>query len=198
MSNWNSVWARESEKMKSGELISGALASVFAELDEHERPIPLAGLQSWMERCPLEVEDIRRFSRFSPERYVRNLMWQSVCYQALVLCWRSGQRSPIHDHVGSACVVRVMEGRAIETVFQRAANGMIFAASSRELVPGQICASEDNDIHQLSNLQASGDLITLHLYSPPLLFMNNYSLIDAGVSRFLDPINDEFVSGAGI
>jgi cysteine dioxygenase len=178
--------------------MSLTLASVFAELDRYERPIPLANLQSWMERCPLGANDVRRFSRFSPERYVRNLMWQSACYQALVLCWRSGQRSPIHDHTGSACVVRVIEGRAIETIFQRAPNGMIFAATSSELIPGQICASEDDDIHQLSNLQAVDDLITLHVYSPPLLIMNNYSLIDASVGRFLDPINDEFVSGAGI
>jgi len=178
--------------------MSSTLISVFDELDRYDRPIPLAQLQSWMERCPLDLHDIRRFSRFSPDRYVRNLMWQSTCYQALVLCWRSGQRSPIHDHVGSACVVRVVEGRAIETIFHRAANGMIFAASSHELVAGQICASEDSDIHQISNLQASADLVTLHLYSPPLLSMNTYSLIDAGVSRFLDPINDEFVSGAGI
>ena len=174
------------------------LASIFAELDQHQGPIPLADLESWMSGCTLRSSSIRSFTRFSDERYVRNLMWQSPHYQALVLCWRSGQRSPIHDHVGSACVVRVFEGIAMETVFQRAANGMIYATASRELLPGQVTASEDSDIHQMSNLQAYDDLVTLHVYSPPLLYMNTYSLTDIHVRRFLDPINDEFVSGAGI
>jgi hypothetical protein len=44
---------------------------------------------------------------------------------------------------------------------------------------------------------AAADLITLHVYSPPLP-MNAYSLLDARVSRFIDPINDEFLAGAGI
>jgi cysteine dioxygenase len=174
------------------------LASVFSELDEHRQPIPLRNLESWMSRCALAVEDIRPYTRFSSDRYLRNLMWQSPYYQALVLCWRSGQRSPIHDHTGSACVVRVIEGQAIETLFERAPNGMIYSASSRELQPNQICASEDSDIHQMSNLQVDDDLVTLHLYSPPLIYMNTYSLHDARVRRFMDPINDEFVSGAGI
>ena len=51
----------------------------------------------------------------------------------------------------------------------------------------------------MSNLQRDGaDLVTFHIYSPPLLWMNMYSLLDDSVSRFFDPVNDEFVSGAGI
>jgi hypothetical protein len=76
---------------------------------------------------------------------------------------------------------------------------MIYPTSTRELRPGSILASADADIHQLSNLQAGrAGLITLHVYSPPLLSMNSYTLLDATVSRFVDPVNDEFLGGAGI
>lgn len=76
---------------------------------------------------------------------------------------------------------------------------MIFATDSRSLAAGETCASQDADIHQISNLQADeADLVPLHIYSPPLLAMNVYSLVEGGVSRFVDPINDEFVGGAGI
>ena len=35
----------------------------------------------------------------------------------------------------------------------------------------------DDDIHQVSNLQAdNADLITLHIYTPPLLRMGVYSI----------------------
>ena len=43
------------------------------------------------------------------------------------LCWRNGQRSPIHNHRGSNCGVKVLRGVATETTFARAANGMIYA-----------------------------------------------------------------------
>src|SRR5439155_1043142 len=110
---------------------------------------------------------------FSAERYVRNRLHDGPAYQALVLCWRNGQRSPIHNHRGSRCGVKVLRGVAVETVFAPAPNGMVYATGSRELRTGHICASSDEDIHQISNLQGGGaDLITLHLYSPPLLRMD--------------------------
>jgi cysteine dioxygenase len=120
-------------------------------------------------------------------------------YHALIICWRGGQRSPIHDHVGSNCAVKVLRGVATETIFERGPNGMIYATGSRILNAGEVCASADSDIHQVSNLEANeNDLITLHLYSPPLISMNVYSLIGSGIRKFLDPINEDFSAGSGI
>ncbi len=40
---------------------------------------------------------------------------------------------------------------------------------------GYVCAAEDSDIHQVANMQAAGkDLVTLHIYSPPIVRMNTY------------------------
>jgi cysteine dioxygenase len=175
------------------------LSELLAELDRRSGRISVLALVRLLQRASIEYDDVRRFVRFQPERYLRNLMHQGPASQALVLCWRNGQRSPIHDHRGSSCAVKVMQGVATETVFDRAPNGMVYPVSTRTLERGSICASEDADIHQLSNLQAEGkDLVTLHLYSPPLLVMNMYSLLDEAVSRYEDPINEEFISGSGI
>src|SRR5262249_41131889 len=39
--------------------------------------------------------------------------------------------------------------------------------------------NEDGDMHQVSNLQAgNAELITLHVYAPPLLRMGTYSIMD--------------------
>lgn len=171
----------------------------FEELDAFACRIPLLELEAWLGHCDLCFDDVRAFVKFHPDRYLRNLMCGGPAYQALVLCWKNGQRSPIHDHTGSSCCVKVLKGEATETFFQRAPNGMIYASGSRVLREGAMCGSQDDDIHQMSNLQAGGaELVTLHVYSPPLLAMNVYSLLDASVSRFIDPINDEFVGGAGI
>jgi cysteine dioxygenase len=176
-----------------------AAVEALLELDQYASRIPLAALESWLARTTVTVDTVRPFLQFSADHYVRNLMYAGPSYQALVLCWQSGQRSPIHDHRGSSCAVKIISGVATETTFARAANGMIYASGSRQLGAGESCASQDADVHQISNLQPEGaDLVTLHIYSPALYRMNMYSLVDAKVTQFFDPVNEEFFSGAGI
>lgn len=171
---------------------------LFQPLDRIKNRLPLGTLRSWCQQTPLAYEDFADYVRFHPDRYQRNLVHSGPTYHVLLLCWRSGQRSPIHDHEGSACLVKVLRGQATETRFARAANGMIYPVGSRTLAEGNITFSADAEVHQVSNLQAEEDLVTLHVYSPPLRYMNVYSLLDGSVSRQLDPINEELVGGAGI
>ena len=175
-----------------------ALNDWFAQLDRFEERIPLGVLIRGLKRVRLERAMLEPFVQFSPERYRRNLMHAGPAYHALVLCWRNGQRSPIHDHRGSACAVRVIHGDATETVFQVTEEGHLFPVRTRKMSEGFICATEDMDIHQISNLQpGKADLVTLHLYSPPLLIMGQYSLTDPIVREFNDEIH-VFAEGAGI
>jgi cysteine dioxygenase len=168
-------------------------------LERFTSRIDLPELERWLAATSVTFDDVKPFLRFHPDRYVRNLMHAGPAYQALVLCWRSGQRSPIHDHQGSSCAVKVLRGIATETQFEKTAAGLVYAVGSRQLATGSSCATQDDDIHQMSNLQPAGeDLVTLHIYSPPLLTMNMFSILDAKVTQFFDPINDEFVGGAGI
>ena len=84
-----------------------------------------------------------------------------------------------------------------ETLFEFAPNGHVKASFSRDLEPGQVVGSEDTDMHQISNLQAGdADLITLHVYTPPLLVMGTYSLSDR--KRGEEPMFLEFSDAAGI
>jgi cysteine dioxygenase len=179
--------------------VKSLLDDVFADFARCPDGIPADRLRRWIETCSITLQDVLGFCRFHPERYVRNLVRAEPAYHALILCWRNGHRSPIHDHTGSRCAVKVLAGEAIETRFELAPNGMVYATGSSVLRHGTTCYSEDADIHQVSNLQAGGaDLVTLHVYSPPLLKMNAYSLHGHDVREFFDPVNDEFVSGAGI
>lgn len=174
------------------------LAALFAELDALPGPPSLAVLCDRLKRLSIGYADYEHVAHFSANNYQRNLLHKGPHYHALILCWLNGQRSPIHDHRGSACGVRVLEGVATETVFDRLPNGYIRAERSRELHEGQICGSYDADIHQVSNLQnGDGRLITLHVYTPPLINMRTYRIEDNRVSEFMDPIL-EFAYGAGI
>ena len=174
------------------------LAQWFAELDGHREPIPLAVLTRGIQRLRVDPEAIRPFLVFSPERYRRNLMHAGPRYHALILCWRSGQSSPVHDHRGSACAVRVISGRATETVFEMTEEGRVFPVRTRTLSAGFTCATQDLDIHRIANGQPVGnDLVTLHLYSPPLLVMGQYSLYDYSKLEFRDEVYS-LVGGEGI
>lgn len=171
----------------------------FTELDGIDEQLPVQTILRWLVESQLAISDLANFLVFRRDRYVRNLVHVGPHYQCLVLCWRNGQRSPIHNHRGSHCGVKVLAGLATETFFTRAANGMIVPERTRHLLPEHISASSDDDIHQVSNLQSGGaDLITLHIYSPPLLRMEVFSLETADIKNWDAPINETFVLGGGI
>lgn len=119
--------------------------------------------------------DIQPFCIFGARGYKRNTISASPWYELLALCWRSGQCSTIHDHNGSSCAFKVIEGQGTEIRFNTTPSGLICPAMSTPMDPGYICAAEDADIHQVANMQAPGkDLITLHMYSPPIKRMTTY------------------------
>lgn len=174
------------------------LHELFVDLDRHRERVPLDELVAALRDTEIDLDELRPYARFGTDRYQRNLVHAGPGYQALLLCWRSGQRSPIHDHHGSSCAVRVLEGTLVETIFDRNTEGLVYATTSHELGEGEVCGSEDSDIHQVSNLQPAGrDLITLHIYSPPLLTMGVYSLTEPNAREEVDPIF-EFAMGSGI
>jgi len=71
----------------------------------------------------------------------------------------------------------VLAGVATEIGYRKTPAGPLEVIRRRELPAGAICATEDEDIHEMANLQQDGsDLVTLHIYSPPLLVMRNFSL----------------------
>jgi cysteine dioxygenase len=172
--------------------------STFLDLmDRHPERVPLDELTTLLRDLEIGIGDVEHVMEFSDSTYRRNLLHRGPGYQALVLCWKPGQRSPIHDHAGSSCGVVVLRGTMTETVFKRGASGMLMAVRSHELAAGGVCGSQDADIHQVSNLSKIEPLVTLHIYSPALDRMGTYSLTEAKVTVLEDPVY-EFAQGAGI
>lgn len=177
---------------------TGPLAPLCAYLDSLTGRATVAELKAQLHSPAVTVDDVAEFAQFSQDRYLRTLVCQGEHYHLLVLCWRSGQRSPIHDHAGSTCGLRILRGTATETVFERSPSGLIKPACSKDYRQGTVSVSADNYIHQVSNLQAQGeDLVTLHVYSPPLLRMATYSLTEPTIGEFR-PMVLEHVLGSGI
>jgi cysteine dioxygenase len=174
------------------------LAAFLDALNRYSERVPLVDLTRLLAGLSIELGDVHETLGFGKQTYQRNLLHAGHAYHALLLCWRAGQRSPIHDHRESSCGVRVLHGVATETTFAQTPEGLVYATASRQLAAGTVCGSQDSDIHQMSNLQPPGrDLVTLHIYSPPLLTMGKYSLTEPLITEFSDPVI-EFALGGGI
>ena len=67
----------------------------------------------------------------------------------------------------------ILEGESTETVYELNEKGQAFPVSKRVYRPGEVCAADEPDIHRVSN-DGDGELINLHVYTPPLHAFNVY------------------------
>jgi cysteine dioxygenase len=151
------------------------LAELIGYLDSIDHRADLQTLQRLLEKLDVSRCDIASTCIFGVKGYRRNCISRSEWYELLACCWHSGDRTPIHDHRGVSCAFKVIEGEGTEIRFKETPCGLICPTTSVTMPTGYICAADDADIHQVANMQAKGtDLITLHIYSPPIRKMNTY------------------------
>lgn len=136
-------------------------------------PADLDKLEELLRHANVTREDMVVACKFNDVSYARNMLAKSNWYQLLVICWRYGQSSPIHDHYGSSCGVRVIDGVATETHYLESRPGFVQPTDTIHYQKDEVCVTSGGDIHLITNEQPKQDLITLHLYSPPLQ-MNFY------------------------
>lgn len=179
-------------------LLPQSLLPLTAYLDSLTQRASVSKLRELLEDMDISCEQLSKFTQFNDTCYQRNLICEGPFYHLLAICWRSGQRSPIHNHAYSTCGLLVLEGVATETIFEHTPCGQVKAVFSHDLHTGHVCASQDADTHQVSNLQETGcDLVTLHIYSPPLLSMQMFS-ITGEESGVFTPMVAVHADGSGI
>lgn len=172
------------------------LARLVEYLDSLRARATVEDLRRRMENLDIALEDVRDYVRFGEVNYLRNLVCDGPWYHMLVICWRSGQRSPIHNHAQSTCGLKVLAGVATETKFEVSPCGLVKAVASNDMHTNELVVSKDADIHQVSNLQGEGeDLVTLHIYSPPLLRMDTFSLTEKTIGEYRPMVLQDCGSG---
>ena len=155
-------------------------------LQSYNERVDLDDLKSRLDDESISAELLSQYIQFSDERYSRNLLAHGPQFYALVLCWKPGQASPIHDHKGASCGVRVIQGTATETSFRWQGDTLVKDAVT-SMSAGEVCGSFDDDIHEIRN-NGSENLVTLHVYSPYLDNINLYDLESGKVTVFSDPL----------
>ena len=152
----------------------------------HQERIDLDELKSRLDDDSITAELLAEHIHFNDERYSRNLLAYGPQFYALVLCWQPGQASPIHDHKGASCGVRVIAGVATETSFGWQ-DGKLVERSVTSMSAGEVCGSFDDDIHEIRN-NGDSNLVTLHIYSPYLDNINLYDRDTGAITVFSDPM----------
>jgi cysteine dioxygenase len=141
--------------------------------------LPPAQLSELLTRLQVAPDDLTPWIHFDPHKYARNRVALFSNVEVLVMCWRSGQLTPLHDHKGSACGVRVISGIASEISYKRSNCGALVPVSTVRNFQGDVLSSFDSDIHQVGNLESHEvNLITLHCYSPALTQMQLFKSAD--------------------
>jgi cysteine dioxygenase len=126
------------------------------------------------------------YQNFRDDRYTRSLVHRSDLFDVMVLCWRPGQATPVHNHSGQRGWVRVLRGAIEETTYRSSHEGdadlsiieiddegvghNVFLEELGQGVlaagPGVVTADRTRAIHRIGN-PAREDTVTLHVYSRP-------------------------------
>jgi len=143
-----------------------------------QKAIPsLPDLYALVERTKISVDDLQPYLGFKAGNYCRHRVMRNEHVEMLVLCWRPGHKTPIHDHNGSHGAVKVHEGVLWETIFAYDKDKGLCYQTGRECQVGEVTGAGVPDIHQLGNPEVSGqDLITIHIYAPPLGVLKTYKV----------------------
>jgi predicted metal-dependent enzyme (double-stranded beta helix superfamily) len=142
----------------------------------------------WAGRLHLSDALVGGSVAFTRDGYARNLVCRTPSFELLVLCWRPGQESTIHDHAGALNAIRVYSGELTSRTFTRTSGASSgdgpVAQQGEERVPADshMVGLDRNGIHQLANTSGD-DLVTVHVYAPALMELNVYSTTSALVER---------------
>ena len=137
----------------------------------------------------LDIRDdlIRDHIYFSAGSYTRNLVCRTPRFDMLVLCWRPGHVTTIHDHCGSLNATRVLHGKLTSRLFREAGRPsadrcLVELSEEEKLGPGGFSLVDRDEIHQLANTSGE-DLVTLHVYAKPLRDILVYDPATGGLER---------------
>ncbi|WGG46863.1 cysteine dioxygenase family protein [Rossellomorea sp. DA94] len=132
-------------------------------------------LKEVLQSLNISLEDLQPYLE-SPEGkpYYRKLLYQNEAVELLVMNWSDMECAP-HDHGDSKGWIQVMDGTSVNTIFEVRDNKLPQELFDREYREGSFFFAPKKAVHKMKKGSA-GDLVTLHLYSPPIQGMMVYDL----------------------
>ena len=154
------------------------IEQLVTELTEEERTDYAQIIKS----TAIPASEFLEHASWSKESYTRNCLVDCDELELILLCWEPGQVTPIHDHGGEQCWVKVVQGELKETIFHTCDAGDLNEVRSSVAKNGDVTYMVDfMGCHRLENVH-KGRSMSLHLYAKPI---RSCKLFDEELSKFV-------------
>ncbi|KAK1146801.1 hypothetical protein N8T08_002562 [Aspergillus melleus] len=143
-------------------------------------------LISLMKKYASNPDDwIQFFHNDTSKNYTRNTI-ENINSKAniLLLVWNPTKGSPVHDHANAHCVMKVLAGELMETVYHApestADKSGPLQLKSQTVHPMDAVTyiSDDIGLHRVHNPNPNQVAVSLHLYTPPNAADYGYHIFD--------------------
>ncbi|MFT5915868.1 MAG: cysteine dioxygenase [Flammeovirgaceae bacterium] len=129
-----------------------------------------------MRSMTLPIHAFENHCSWSKDSYTRNCLAENEKFELILLCWEQGQITPIHDHGGEECWVKIIEGKFRETIYTTDyttdETGELKVAKSIISTPNDTTYMRDfMGFHSIENLSGKRSM-SLHLYAKPIRSCN--------------------------
>ena len=111
---------------------------------------------------PQAKQEMLKHAEFTEDSYFRKQIHVDDDLEIVLVCFKSGQKSPKHDHGDSNCVVHCLQGTMHEILY--ALDGK---HHENDLCEGGIQAVPVKWSHYVENISGNSAVL-LNFYSPPL------------------------------
>ena len=129
-------------------------------------------VESYLANLNLDVKQLSENCIWNEKKYTRNVVYRDNKFEMLLLCWKIGHKSPIHDHNGSSCWMKILQGTAEERTYSYIKENQNFKNiklinQSTLSATNYVYIDDEVGIHQVENTGKT-NLITLHIYAKPI------------------------------
>ena len=123
------------------------------------------------------------YASWSETCYTRNCIVDTEKYELILICWYPGHSTPIHDHDGEECWVKVITGVFKETIYKEKGTGVLQYEKTGVSKPNEVTYMKDfMGFHTLENISNQKSM-SLHLYAKPI---RKCRVFDAASKIFAD------------
>ena len=127
--------------------------------------LSVAQARSLLQQSPVTATELSPWSDFehpAEDGYGRRMIRNGGYYELMVMSWRDGSMSAIHDHGRTAWGAVRLYGDAEHAIFRHRGKTM-WTCSRRRLSSGTVLPVSHDLIHQMGNV-GQAPYVTLHLY----------------------------------
>ena len=151
--------------------------------------ITKGGVAQFVADAHVRAEALTPYIFWKENSYTRNLIYRDGFFEVMAICWRSGQKTPVHTHNGQLGWMTVVQGEILTHHYRY----LRCSAPENQNVVGMDCLAGANHvelerldtircandgrvvtvdklqtIHQIENSdQADAGCVSLHVYSKP-------------------------------